>query len=191
MKNRIQTNSLHPKSFASVTTQAATESPVLTPTGFSASSTSSNYSTSSNSNSKSNSSKSDSESKSSHSSSSSSKKGSRTIFMAVGAGLSTVLALTQANPFAAQVIIATVKTSIADIIVQKKVEKSETIDWKRNALFICFGFSYLGLIQWVIYVRGFQRLFPAMNKFCSQSMREKLKNREGLKALAGQIGLDF
>jgi hypothetical protein len=95
------------------------------------------------------------------------------------------------NPFTSQLFIATTKTSLADILVQKQVEKKETIDWERNLAFTAFGFGYLGIAQWGIYVRGFSRIFPGMEKFCNQSLRDKLKNRSGLRQLFGQIGLDF
>ncbi|GBG30090.1 Hypothetical Protein FCC1311_063102 [Hondaea fermentalgiana] len=111
--------------------------------------------------------------------------------LGASAGLGGLLALMQANPFTAQVTIATCKTSLADIIVQKRVEGAEQIDWRRNMLFIMFGGAYLGLFQWFVYVRLFQRLFPAMDTFCNQTMREKLKNKEGIRALLGQIALDF
>eukprot|EP00512_Aurantiochytrium_limacinum_P001036 CAMPEP_0171493052 /NCGR_PEP_ID=MMETSP0958-20121227/4754_1 /TAXON_ID=87120 /ORGANISM="Aurantiochytrium limacinum, Strain ATCCMYA-1381" /LENGTH=264 /DNA_ID=CAMNT_0012026645 /DNA_START=237 /DNA_END=1031 /DNA_ORIENTATION=+ len=112
---------------------------------------------------------------------------------AVGAsaGFGGLLALMQANPFTAQVTIATLKTSAADLMVQKRVEGLEQIDWRRNALFIMFGGAYLGCFQWFVYVRLFQRLFPAMDTFCNQSIRDKLKNKAGIKALFGQIALDF
>mmetsp|Transcript_1847 Transcript_1847/g.3582 ORF Transcript_1847/g.3582 Transcript_1847/m.3582 type:complete len:267 (+) Transcript_1847:273-1073(+) len=107
----------------------------------------------------------------------------------VGAG--GLLGLLQRNPFAGQVTIATLKTSVADLVVQKQVEKKDTIDWRRNALFVMFGGAYLGCFQWFVYVRGFQRLFPAMDKFCNQGLRDKLRNKAGMKALGGQILLDF
>uniref|UniRef100_A0A7S2WFS8 Uncharacterized protein n=1 Tax=Mucochytrium quahogii TaxID=96639 RepID=A0A7S2WFS8_9STRA len=111
--------------------------------------------------------------------------------LGMSAGFGGVLGLLQAYPFAAQVSIATVKTSIADLLVQKQVEKKDSIDWHRNLAFILFGGAYLGIFQWVVYVRGFQRLFPEMNKFCSQSLGDKLRNKAGLKSLFGQIALDF
>ena len=64
------------------------------------------------------------------------------------------------------------------------------IDWKRNLVFTLFGAIYLG-VQYAMYVEGFKRLFPAMERFCNLSFRAKLKDREGIKSLLQQIGLDF
>jgi len=108
---------------------------------------------------------------------------------AVGAG--GILGLFQRNPFTFQVALATIKTSLADLLVQTKVEKKESIDWNRNLLFILFGGLYLGVFQWGVYVIGFQRIFPTMATFCNQSIREKLRNKKGIKELFGQILLDF
>ena len=45
------------------------------------------------------------------------------------------------HPFVFQVIFATVKTSIADLIVQTTVEGKDfkDVDWRRNAVFVAFG----------------------------------------------------
>jgi hypothetical protein len=95
------------------------------------------------------------------------------------------------HPFLSQLVVATTKTSIADIIVQKQVEKRETIDWRRNLVFTSFGFGFLGFVGYGIYVKACSRLFPAMGKFCNQTLREKLGNRAGLTALFQMIALDF
>lgn len=87
-------------------------------------------------------------------------------------------------------MIATVKTSLCDILVQNYIERKEKIDWQRNAVFTAFGFGYLGCVQWFVYVDCFKRLFPGMAVFASQSLREKLSNPAGLRALAGQVAID-
>lgn len=102
-----------------------------------------------------------------------------------------VLAFMKAKPFATQVGLATVKTSLADLVVQVNVEKRESIDWRRNSLFILFGGAYLGVFQWVVYVRGFSKLFPGMAEWCNLPLRKKLQNRAGIKMLFAQIALDF
>ena len=53
------------------------------------------------------------------------------------------------------------------------------IDWSRNLVFTLFGAVYLGGVQYAMYVEGFKRLFPAMERFCNLSFRAKLKDREG------------
>lgn len=54
-------------------------------------------------------------------------------------------------PFSSGLIITTLKTSAADLIIQKVVEKKETVDIKRNNLFSVFGFTYLGGWQYYLY----------------------------------------
>ncbi|GBG30088.1 Protein SYM1 [Hondaea fermentalgiana] len=111
--------------------------------------------------------------------------------LGASAGFGGILAIMKANPFASQVTIATCKTSLADIIAQKRVEGAEQIDWRRNIIFVMFGCFYLGGVQWMLYVRLFKRLFPSVETFCNQPLREKIKNKEGMKALFSQIGLDI
>merc|ERR1719230_934840 len=86
------------------------------------------------------------------------------------------------QPFATNIIVATAKTSLADLIVQKGEGKSE-IDWKRNGVFTAFGFAYLGVAQWFIYVSLFTRLCPNAIRFSNLTWAEKLKDK------AGQIDL--
>jgi hypothetical protein len=47
------------------------------------------------------------------------------------------------HPFAFQLLVATGKTSAADIVVQVVAEKKKwnEIDWKRNGIFVVFGFA--------------------------------------------------
>jgi len=93
-----------------------------------------------------------------------------------------ILTFPKRRPFATNIIIATVKTSIADLLVQKG-EGKEKIDWKRNGVFTAFGFAYLGIAQWFIYVTVFTRVCPNAIRFSNLSFAEKLKDR------AGQIDL--
>lgn len=96
-------------------------------------------------------------------------------------------------PFATQATVACLKTGAADVMVQVNIEgKSlDEIDMSRTGLFFLFGFAYLGVAQWGIYVIGFQRVFKEMNRFCNQPWRQKMKNKLGMKQLFGQIAADF
>ena len=64
-------------------------------------------------------------------------------------------------------------------VVEKKAWNE--IDVKRNIVFTLFGAIYLGAVQYAIYVEGFKRLFPAMERFCSLGLKAKLKDIEGIK----------
>lgn len=100
------------------------------------------------------------------------------------------LAWGKANPFAFGVGVATAKTAVADLLVQKRVERRENIDWRRVTLFTCFGFAYLGVFQYGLYVTAFKRMFPGMEKFAAQPFREKFNNKAGRVLLAKQVGFD-
>ena len=65
-----------------------------------------------------------------------------------------VLAFPKQYPFATNMIIASGKTSVADLIVQCAVErkKLDEVNWKRNAAFVAFGFAYLGGFQYWIQI---------------------------------------
>mmetsp|Transcript_21700 Transcript_21700/g.43060 ORF Transcript_21700/g.43060 Transcript_21700/m.43060 type:complete len:214 (+) Transcript_21700:39-680(+) len=103
-----------------------------------------------------------------------------------------LFAIPKRHPFAFQLGFATVKTAAADYLVQRTMEKKKhsEVDWKRNLVFTAFGGAYLGGFQWLIYVTMFRRWFPHMDKFASQTLKEKMKNRPGQIDLAKQVGFD-
>ena len=126
-----------------------------------------------------------------------------------GGGL---LAYMKAQPFYTNLIIATVKTALCDLLVQRYtprdsahaiirksltllildryIERRETIDWRRNAVFVAFGGIYLGAGQWFLYQTLFARWFPGMAKFAAQPLAQKLRNVQGMRDLAKQIAVD-
>jgi len=94
------------------------------------------------------------------------------------------------NPFLFQLSIATMKTSAADMMAQLIVERRETMDWRRNAVFVSFGFLYLGGFQYWLYVSRFTKWFPSTATFVNKPWREKLRDRPGSIECAKQIGFD-
>lgn len=66
------------------------------------------------------------------------------------------------HPLAIAVLVATVKTATADILIQTQVEKREKIDYKRVALFTAFGSVYFGAFQYFLYVKCFSKWFDAV-----------------------------
>jgi Flp pilus assembly protein CpaB len=60
---------------------------------------------------------------------------------ASGGGWSYV-AFAKANPIANNLMIATLKTAAADLLVQSAIERKSVseIDWKRTSVFALFGF---------------------------------------------------
>jgi len=96
------------------------------------------------------------------------------------------------HPFAFQLIVATGKTSAADIVAQVVAEgkKWEDIDWKRNGIFVVFGFAYLGGFQWWLMVTKYRQWFPTMDRFAKLSFAEKLKDTAGLIDAAKMVLFD-
>ena len=58
------------------------------------------------------------------------------------------------NPFVFQLGVATAKTSAADLVAQIVAEQKslDEVDWKRNFIFVVFGFAYLGAFQYWLMV---------------------------------------
>lgn len=91
------------------------------------------------------------------------------------------------SPLLSQTIVATITTAFADILIQKTERK--TFNPQRTLGFAFFGFSYVGLAQYAIYVYGYQRIFceKVINRFCNAPWREKIRDKEGLKVLGKQM----
>jgi hypothetical protein len=97
------------------------------------------------------------------------------------------------NPFIFQLGIATCKTCIADILVQVTIDGKnfDEIDWARNAVFVAFGFGYLGCVQYFFYVKCMRFLWPGMDRFAAlPTLRAKLQDMAGLRTLVGQVMTD-
>lgn len=96
------------------------------------------------------------------------------------------------NPFAFQLIVATTKTSAADLLAQVVAEKKSfnEIDWKRNGIFVVFGFAYLGGFQWWLMVTKYRQWFPTMDRFAKLSFSQKLKDTAGLIDAAKMVAFD-
>jgi len=95
------------------------------------------------------------------------------------------------QPYITNLLVATGKTSLADLIVQKASGKDwKDIDWSRNAVFTVFGFAYLGVAQWFIYVTVFAKLCPNAIRFANLSWAEKMKDKAGQIDLIKQVALD-
>ncbi|KAF5841127.1 hypothetical protein DUNSADRAFT_14302 [Dunaliella salina] len=60
-------------------------------------------------------------------------------------------AIARKKPLTTGIATTVIKTSAADLIAQKVVERREEIDWRRQGLFAFFGFAYLGGFQYYLY----------------------------------------
>lgn len=103
---------------------------------------------------------------------------------------SLLLHVARTYPFRFGVIFSGCKTSVSDLIVQLGIEQREQIDWRRNAAFACFGFGYLGVVQYTLYVPIFGRLFPRTADFAAKPLREKMVDFRGQAAVVAQVFLD-
>lgn len=85
------------------------------------------------------------------------------------------------NPFLFQLGVATGKTMAADLMTQTVAEgKSlKEIDWKRNGVFVVFGFAYLGGFQYWLMVTKYRQWFPTMDRFGKLGFADKLKDTAG------------
>lgn len=72
------------------------------------------------------------------------------------------------HPFAFQLFVATGKTSAADILVQVVAEKKKwnEIDWKRNGIFVVFGFA----CKFIIFYHHMYVHFQTMISHCRTSI---------------------
>ena len=97
------------------------------------------------------------------------------------------------NPFVFQLAIATGKTAGADLMVQMVVEKKKLseIDWRRNGIFVAFGFAYLGGFQYWIMVNKYRQWFPTMDRFAKMPFAEKIKDTAGIIDAAKMVAFDI
>ena len=90
----------------------------------------------------------------------------------------------RANPFSLSLATATGKTAAADAMTQRYIEGKPALDRRRLALFTVFGFGYLGVVQYVLYVRCFAAWFPAATRFGEHpTLAARLTDRAGLRDL--------
>ena len=107
-------------------------------------------------------------------------------------GVGGILSFPKEYPFTFQMIVATGKTMAADLMVQMVAEGKtlEEVDWKRNGIFVVFGFVYLGGFQWWLMVTKYRQWFPTMDKFAKMSFADKLKYPAGIIDAAKMVVFD-
>jgi hypothetical protein len=112
---------------------------------------------------------------------------------AAEAGSGGILAFPKNHPFVFQLIVATLKTTAADLMTQLVAEGKSfsEVDWRRNGIFVVFGFAYLGGFQYYIMVNRYRKWFPTMDKFGKMSFAEKLKYRAGIIDAAKMVLFDL
>ena len=103
-----------------------------------------------------------------------------------------IMNVAKTHPFAFQLMVATGKTSAADMMTQVTLERKsfDEIDWKRNGIFVVFGFVYLGGFQYWLMVNKYRQWFPTMDRFAKMSFAEKFKDTAGMLDAAKMVIFD-
>lgn len=94
------------------------------------------------------------------------------------------------KPWEFAAILATLKTWMADVliqIIQRPPRASWSFDWRRSAAFAAFGFIYLGIVQWFLYIEVLTWLFPNAITFANEPWSLKLVDVAGQKDIVGQV----
>jgi len=84
-----------------------------------------------------------------------------------------ILTFPKRKPYATNIGVATVKTALADYLVQMYLEGKKEYDVKRGAVFAGFGCAYLGFVQWHLYVTLFSRICPNCLTFANLPWAQK------------------
>ena len=107
--------------------------------------------------------------------------------------LSTISSIPKNHPLMFGACFTCMKTAGADLFVQTYVEKKEweDVDFRRTATFAVFGFGYMGVCQYFLYVHLMaRRWFPNAGAYAAKSLREKMKDKQGTKELFAQVAID-
>lgn len=108
--------------------------------------------------------------------------------------LEEVITFPERRPWAFNLIMATLKTTVADMIVQAGEKRSghsfPGINWRRTLFFAVFGLLYIGMVQWFFYVNLFSILCPDALTFANQPLASKLSDRVGQFDLLMQVLVD-
>lgn len=92
--------------------------------------------------------------------------------------------------------LATFKTWLADLVVQStsaRASSEQSFGWfdrRRSATFAAFGFFYVGLIEWLLYVSALSTLCPRAIVFANEDWSQKLQDKAGQEDLLKQVGYD-
>jgi len=92
--------------------------------------------------------------------------------------------------------LATFKTWLADLVVQSSLARASAeqgvgwFDRRRSATFAAFGFFYVGLIEWLLYVSALSTLCPRAIVFGNEDWSAKVKDKAGQEDLLKQVGYD-
>ena len=101
--------------------------------------------------------------------------------------------MSHASAFCLAVLSGGATRSVCDVLVQTTVDRKtfpDEIDWRRTGLFATFGFVFVGAWQYALYSRFLPRVFTSTASFVAKPLREKLKDRRGMREMWCQVGVE-
>lgn len=104
--------------------------------------------------------------------------------------MKSILSLPKKHPFLFGVTVATTKTGAVDFCIQNYVEKNEKINWTRVLVFSGLGLTFNGSWQYFLFVKAMPRMLPNTAHFLEKPFVEKMKDRQGLKEVMIQLGIE-
>ena len=63
------------------------------------------------------------------------------------------------HPLPFSIVITGLKAAAADLMIQTFVEGTKQVDWRRNSVFLCFGCTYQGCVQYFMYAKLYEGLW--------------------------------
>lgn len=94
------------------------------------------------------------------------------------------------RPRITNVVLATVKTWLADLVVQMLDADKTSFDSRRSVAFAMFGFVYVGIVQWFLYVSVLTSVCPHAIGFANEPLAMKSRDSRGIRELFFQMVLD-
>ena len=94
-----------------------------------------------------------------------------------------LMSIPKKHPFIFGVFITTMKTCSVDLAVQYYIEKKNSVDWKRNMTFGCFGMFYQGMWQYYLFNKIMPKITPNTLTFINKNLTDKIRDKKGIKGV--------
>eukprot|EP00928_Gymnodinium_smaydae_P098991 TRINITY_DN932_c2_g3_i1.p1 TRINITY_DN932_c2_g3~~TRINITY_DN932_c2_g3_i1.p1 ORF type:complete len:279 (+),score=31.53 TRINITY_DN932_c2_g3_i1:48-884(+) len=104
-----------------------------------------------------------------------------------------ILTFPERRPFAFHMMIAVTTKVGGDAAVQfyeNYKTGSQGLDFRRCCLFLTFGFFYIGLAQWYLYVNVFSTVCPKSIRFANESLQKKISDPVGQRSYVCELLVD-
>ncbi len=104
--------------------------------------------------------------------------------------LARLLSWPQRRPFGAALLVGTAKAAACDLLVQKAVERRETVDRRRLLVFSAFGCTFCGCWQYWLFTKFMPRVCSGAEAFAAKPIAAKLRDAHGCRMLATQVFIE-